>query len=166
MSMQKPILNASLSMTAGFTIDNPMNKILFLDIDGVLNSLAFLETQDTAATMDPVAVERLNRIVDATQCKIVVSSSWRCGVKFSHLVGILRNFGVRGEIIDKTPELDIVQFSRGDEINTWLRLHSEVTHFVILDDNTDPQMRNLVETHFKTGLTDEHVEQAIRMLNG
>lgn len=71
-----------------------MNKFIFLDIDGVMNSNLFYSerTQDKrydewikdhsqhiawgACNIDPKAVKRLNKITDATKAKIVVSSSW------------------------------------------------------------------------------------------
>lgn len=70
-----------------------MNKFIFLDIDGVMNSNLFYSerTQDkryndwikehpqriawNACNIDPRAVERLNRLTDATGAKIVVSST-------------------------------------------------------------------------------------------
>lgn len=72
-----------------------MNKFIFLDIDGVMNSNLFYSerTQDKryeewikdyskhiawgACNIDPRAVKRLNRITDTTKAKIVVSSTWR-----------------------------------------------------------------------------------------
>ena len=69
-----------------------MNKFIFLDIDGVMNSNLFYSerTQDKrydewikdhpqhiawgACNIDPRAVKRLNRITDATKAKIIVSS--------------------------------------------------------------------------------------------
>ena len=59
-------------------------RIVFLDFDGVLNSHAYFnartekfEDVGEAGELDPTAVERLNRIIDATGALVVVSSSWR-----------------------------------------------------------------------------------------
>lgn len=141
-----------------------MTKILFMDIDGVLNSAFVLNEQRRGDAIDRGMVERVNKIVDATGCKIVISSTWRLYQKPEKLSALLYGYGLRQVIVDRTPELDIEDFCRGDEINTWLRAHPDVTHFVILDDNADDAMRNLVHTTFKHGLQDEHVVQAINFL--
>ncbi len=93
-------------------------KVIFLDIDGVLNTHesattlreTFVERGDSIVgfnKFDKRCVERLNRITDATGAKIVISSSWRhmCVINkttdllFQHL----KNEGVTGDIIDCTP---------------------------------------------------------------
>ena len=58
---------------------NP-NKILFLDVDGVINTLSRSfdkEERDEARKNCGKAVKQLNRIFDETDCGVVVSSSWR-----------------------------------------------------------------------------------------
>ena len=63
-----------------------MSKIIFLDIDGVLNTerqhdrcveagLAYVDNFGYA--FDPVSVANLKRIVDETGADIVISSSWK-----------------------------------------------------------------------------------------
>jgi hypothetical protein len=58
-------------------------KVIFLDVDGVLNSRGkwagcdLANLTDSGTRIDPLAVARLKRIVDATDAKIVVSSTWR-----------------------------------------------------------------------------------------
>ena len=141
-------------------------KVLFLDIDGVLNSAFAINEQRRGDAIDRGMVERVNQIVDATGCKIVISSTWRLYQKPEKLTALLYGYGLRPVVIDRTPELDIEDFNRGDEINTWLKNHPEVTHFVILDDNDDSAMRNLVQTTFKHGLQAEHVVKAIQLLTG
>ena len=63
-----------------------MEKIIFLDFDGVLNTQHYqrlLNYQEKAwkdeygAFFDPEAVLQLKRIVDATNADIVVESSWK-----------------------------------------------------------------------------------------
>ena len=50
-------------------------KVLFLDVDGVLNS----QRLGTPDGMRPWCVTQLARIVKESGCKIVVSSTWRAG---------------------------------------------------------------------------------------
>lgn len=149
-------------------------KILFLDIDGVLNSQRFFNTLPHGFTttrsdeiLDPEAIDRLNKIIRETGAKIVVSSSWRIGLSLVELQILLKDHGVEGEVIGMTPSINKKGRVRGDEIQAWLNDHLEVIDFVILDDDSDMRhlMPALVKTSHNEGLLDVHVEQAIKMLS-
>ena len=151
-------------------------KVVFLDIDGVLNSKNFIDaggcTKKTkfpsyvSMFIDCHAVALLKEIVDKTGAKIVISSSWRVDPKrtpewFVDLFNTL--CGVTFDIIGKTPVLGDF---RGDEIKAWLK-SVDVDNFVILDDDADfhkTQMPHLVQTSFDEGLTEKEVAQAIEIL--
>ena len=152
-------------------------KLIFLDIDGVLNSHDFLyRWQEKTARdrvefkgnehlmLDPVAVGRVNRILTVSGAKVVISSSWRHGWPIERLKEILKTVGFIGEIIDCTPRYGK---DRGHEIDEWLQNHNEGHDpFVILDDDSDMahMAKHLVKTSFAHGLLDEHVEESIRRL--
>lgn len=51
-------------------------KVLFLDIDGVLNA-HFFDVDAQSSHIKPKCVERLNRVLKATRCALVISSAWR-----------------------------------------------------------------------------------------
>ena len=136
-------------------------KVVFLDIDGVLND-AFT----TADLMDDLPkkehLDCLKAIIDATDAKIVLSSTWRLFPSARNDVkNALRNVGL--EFIDKTKELR----DRASEIQEWLSRHPEVEKFVILDDEeiSGKFPDNLVQTTFYRCLLPEHVEKAIKILN-
>lgn len=114
---------------------------------------------------DEKAVARLQRLVEATDAKIVISSTWRLLHSLSDIRGLLDKHGFKGNVIDKTPR--IPDGVRGGEIQSWLE-GKNVDSFVILDDDDDmePLMDKLVQTDFESGLQDEHVERAVEMLNG
>jgi hypothetical protein len=159
-------------------------KIIFLDIDGVLNSATYMDEVAHArpvgqymspldhdlSLIDPVAVARLERIIaSALDVKIVISSTWRLLHPLDEIRGFLKARGgdqASKVIIDRTPGSSSGR--RGPEINNWLELHSgPEDKFVILDDDADMmewQLPFFVQTDFLTGLTDKHVEQAIRIL--
>lgn len=158
-------------------------RLIFLDIDGVLNSAEFFtrtesirerrmsETHGTrqwwAVQLDQDAVTRLNRIVKETRASVVVSSTWRLSNTVDDLQAILEMKGFRGEVIGKTPNLG----ERGHEIWDWmLGLEGTVESFVILDDcapeNVEPLGRFLVPTTWLDGLQDEQVTAAIELLCG
>ncbi len=153
-----------------------MYKCIFLDVDGVLNSEAWHRKTERGPHwpqdgIDPAALVRLNRILDATGAKIVVSSSWR-----SRTIKATREFmgfmGISRKIIGITPRLPCTDGfpTRGDEIHAWLMTHA-LDHknpevFVILDDDDDidPYRDRLVHCDYHVGLQDEQVEQAIALL--
>jgi hypothetical protein len=134
-------------------------KVLFLDVDGVLNSTPFLAQVDAISAMDPYCVERLNRIVRESGCKIVVSSCWRLsgiGVKSDFrrcLVAASKGDDTaRRALIGTTPSLDE---ARGFEIAQWLSdTNEEIESFVILDDDTD--MGKLSGRLIRTDVFAEH----------
>ena len=142
-------------------------RVVFLDIDGVLNSEAFnRKLGDQHRQLDPAhecmcyrhdqmidrdAVARLNRLVAKTGSKIVISSSWRKLLDPPELHRVLVARGLIAEIIGETPDGHndsdmlatfghIDRIFRGHEIDLWLRQHPEVDRFVILDDGSDMEM--------------------------
>lgn len=155
-------------------------KVLFLDVDGVLNSETSHSIQDNNQhwTWNEVAemhLELLKRIVEETGAKIVLSSTWRLyhPLHTGHknitdglvkvLVDKLNMFNL--SILDVTPEIQNAM--RGIEIASWLEFHPEVENYVILDDDTDfleEQREHFVNTTFKNGLTKELAEKAIKIL--
>lgn len=146
-------------------------KILFLDFDGVLNHVDWLSTADHAwgsMQLDPSRVALVQAIVDRTDAKIVISSTWRLYHKLDELRTFLAERGFRGEVIDRTPDLYHQKHDRvrGDEIQDWLDRHPEVESYVILDDDSDMSTvaHRLVKTTFEEGLTEADVELAVRML--
>ena len=56
-------------------------KVIFLDVDGVLNSQQLFEKSEDAQliSVDEENIKNLKKIVDATGAKIVLSSSWIYG---------------------------------------------------------------------------------------
>lgn len=167
-------------------------KIVFLDIDGVLNSRdwvarrpSVMRTSDHHELLqpgsclaqaeehfDPVALARLNKLIEVSHAKIVISSSWRKLYALPMLDRMLRHRGLQGQIIiGCTPNLRHTQeiHHRGREIDAWLQLLGTRHYpdaFVILDDDSDmePHMHRLVQTDPEVGLTEADVERALVML--
>lgn len=153
-------------------------KYIFLDIDGVLNS------EHSLGRLDKVYFDKLERIIDETGAKIVISSSWRTDdvkstideiIETSRYYGcafpskILDNIvGVTPKIyvyVPKSPHLEHVQ--RGIEIKDFLDNHYWDS-YVILDDDTDmigEQFKYFVHVSSDIGLSNDNVEQAIKLLN-
>lgn len=145
-----------------------MSKVIFLDIDGVLNNKEVFCKITQSRVWDNWCVDRLNKITKETNAKIVISSTWR---RSDSLYSIIKNeMGIEGEIIGRTINylpIGVERTYRGDEIQLWLDEHPFVTNFIILDDNSDMVhlIDHLIQTDTFIGLTDEHVKEAIRRLN-
>lgn len=153
--------------------------IIFLDFDGVLNSCRWFDKRalnpDPALTtqesmIDPDAVAQLNRIIEATDCDVSISSAWRCGNTMGHLLRLLVKRGMDKKHWDKfmAPTPDIRDATRGAEIQAWLDgpYHDDYKRFVIIDDGED--MAHLTDrtvwTHGIEGLTPEVADEVIRRL--
>lgn len=165
-------------------------KIIFLDIDGVLNYTNWYVSDRNPGNLngqegdiDPLCVDRIVRICKETSAKIVISSDWR--ISWQGTLSRLERAGFpKGLIIDKTPELAWLklgrhdymlsdddkgyEFSRGREIDLWLEAHPECENFVIIDDRrdfTEEQSPHLVHVNSMFGLTDDDADIAIMTLN-
>jgi hypothetical protein len=152
-----------------------MPPILFLDIDGVLNSQPWLSRypgrtlalpSDAAELLDPAAVALLEQIRGATGCRVVLSSSWRLRLPLPAIEGLLRAAGFRGELADQTPK----GVSRTAEILAWLGARGAAgAPHAALDDEIDPDAEGFarvrwVVTRFATGLTGREAALAIEAL--
>lgn len=133
----------------GFGIDK--NKVIFLDIDGVLSTHRTL-VLDHEGTFDPIGVRLLKKLLDKNDdwC-IVLSSTWRM---FSHPYGLFKSHGITS--IHRDHSTKIIDHHRGSEIQEWLDRHPEIEDYIILDDDSDmldTQMDKFVQTPFDDGIT-------------
>jgi len=129
-------------------------NIIFLDIDGVLNHELHYQEKSQDERFEEVglplcnisnkSVEILNDLTDATNAKIVVSSTWRTGKSLDKLKGMFKDFGITGELIGKTPFIFTKPewwrpAPRGLEIQCWLDHYNskENVKYVIFDDDAD-----------------------------
>lgn len=169
-----------------------MERYLFLDFDGVLNTehyqnLLYHEGKalqdEYGAYFDPESVEQLKRIIDATHADIVVESSW----KYLGLEAMQEMWDKRqmpGNIIDITPssisdnwlltanidEIDpAMGHCKGTEIASWLADHAtKEALYVIIDDEyviLDSQVPSFILTNPYDGITKELADRAISILS-
>lgn len=132
-------------------------RILFLDIDGVLNSTRTAIANrgyphdfspECRPMFDEVAVSLIRGLCAAGDVKVCVSSAWRIGRTHEEI-----GRGLDLPTIGMTPSLP---GCRGLEIGAWLREHPEVTHYAIVDDDADmlPEQEScFVKTDGHEGLT-------------
>lgn len=145
-------------------------RVLFADFDGVINSHDFPRGDEFPPIwFDTRLVTKLNDIIRDTDIKVVVSSDWRLGRSINQLQGMLEDYGFIGEIIGVTgAACDLfghqcpseLERERVWEINDWLAEHPAVTMWCAIDDLDLGALSNFVLTDFRTGISDENVQQA------
>jgi len=160
-----------------------MNKIIFLDIDGVLNSQnTFIDNYEyrkffvrnmNGSTDDEIShimldidldkLFILRDICNLTGAKVVVSSSWRCSRYYLLIEQRLTSLGI--PIVGTTPYIDS---NRGEEIRKYLE-ENKVDDFVILDDEIFSDFNELENYLIKTsfyedGLNEEVSSEVVRIL--
>lgn len=154
-------------------------KVIFLDVDGVLNTLFTRVRLDNGVVfVEDKFLLFLKEMCDKTGAKIVLTSSWRKGwfdldkgksntndaLDFIALRDKLLEFGI--ELFDKTP--CILDSQRGLEIKQWFEDNNNlcVESFVILDDMAivRPFNRFFMQISCAEGLREKHVRKVVKML--
>lgn len=132
-------------------------KILFLDIDGVLNSHRSLVAANGypldfspkgMKQFDMVGVGLIRRLCSDPDTSIVLSSTWRL-----HFTAFEVAKALDLPVVGVTPNLPGI---RGLEINAWLSRHPEVERYAIVDDDSDmlpDQLPFFVKTSGFDGIT-------------
>lgn len=142
-------------------------KIIFLDIDGVLNSIDSEDHFHGCIGLDYSGIKLLKEIVDATGAELVLISTWKLSCHLcSYLDTRLAQEGLT--ITDKTGGS---MHNRGHGIIDWLSDHP-TNSWIVLDDEVFDDydecgiLPHLVKTDFYNGgLKEKHVELAINLLN-
>lgn len=164
-----------------------MNKIIFLDIDGVLNSNFWNEEHQKeisdGSLIDEEKVKLLSILVNKTNGKIVLHSGWRFWFnselkplckEAENLSEMLIKYGVN--IMDVTPDFSTEEIRRtkkfslvkADEILAWLMEHKEVEKWIVIDDldlHNQEIEKHQVKTDANIGITIEDINKAEKMLN-
>lgn len=152
-------------------------RVLFLDVNGVLNC------SESEKAIEYVLLQRVARIVETTQCKVIVSSSFRRSrPHLNYLWSRLESVGITRAKYQlpsyiHTPDYRILE--RTDEILSVIldlgadpRYH--VTHWVAIDDKdllsqgTDAHRMRIeghaIQTKTAVGITEADVERALQCL--
>lgn len=146
------------------------------------------ETPDESPRLflDPEAVDRVNRILDRAEPTpdVILSSSWRHTVPPDEMTGILQDRGATFEVQEKIPGRrrrpvglyshgyrKSVPHDRGVYIDRFLKHHHKgsITGLVVLDnlplEELKPVEEFVVQTQPENGLLDNHVNEAIEILD-
>ena len=115
-----------------------MRRVLFLDVDGVLNRTGFRPRESTGlrSWIEPELAQRLSEVLRTIDADIVMSSDWRLNRTLEQLREELRAAAIIGTLVDVTPEL--AGKPRWREIQAWLRANDIAPEAaVIVDDIYD-----------------------------
>ncbi|MBR4829103.1 MAG: hypothetical protein IKZ92_04800 [Muribaculaceae bacterium] len=169
-----------------------IDKFLFLDFDGVLNTLRYAKMlrkdgidlyDEYGAMFDPNTTSNLKSIIEQTNCKIVLSTSWR-NEGLLRMRSLWKDRNLPGEIFSMTPILLSTTYqdsqngemfcipelnAKALEINAWLQQYTTNSfNYVIIDDENvffQNQQEHLVLTNEYDGLTVDKANRAIKILN-
>jgi HAD domain in Swiss Army Knife RNA repair proteins len=135
-------------------------KVIFLDIDGVLNCKKTPNPRDLPYVIDKRLLHTFQRVVSRTRAKVVLISDWR------HDPAGLFSARHRGlNYADVVP--DLRRRPRGEEILAWLRDHPEVTRYAVIDDDDDGLDEfPLFQPSASTGLTGKIANGVVNFLLG
>ena len=163
-----------------------MSKVIFLDIDGVLNSIFRNESHQREISdgtlIDPEKIRLLSELIQSTNAKIILHSGWKYWFdsdlkplrrEAENLSSLLEKEGLAlsgitpdhaTEEIKKSKKFSLV---KAEEILAWLAEHKDVEKWIVIDDldlhNTEIELHQ-VRTDQSVGLTMEDVRKAERML--
>ena len=124
-------------------------KVIFLDIDGVLNCKKTPNPRKLPYIVDPKLLKCFESVLERTGAKVVLSSTWRYDP-----AGLFsaKHWGV--PFIDVTP--DMPAQPRRNEVLAWLQEHPGVDRYAVIDDEDDElDDLPLFQPSAKTGLTTE-----------
>ena len=136
-------------------------KVIFLDIDGVMNSEDWYNEHLGEGDIDYRAVRLLKLYIETHDIHIVISSSWRDITLKQTLLTLTETpmIDIIGRIIGQTPRS--YDGNRGKEIDMWLNDRPEVDEFYIIDDDDFDihQKDRLIHIDYMHGLTQQDLDK-------
>ena len=145
-------------------------RILFLDVDGVLNYHGCVNE------FDNICLTNLYQIVKSTNCKIIISSTYKLSIEsFNRLWNELEKYNILSSLYllnnyKITPDLLDNNLDRSDEIlNTINKIINDkkynIISWVAIDDsNLEKLNNNFLKINPKFGLTSEDSKNIIKLM--
>ncbi|MDO5333802.1 MAG: HAD domain-containing protein [bacterium] len=148
---------------------NTLDKILFY-IDGVLNidrwerhllSQNLPLEDEYGICFDEDAIRNLSTIIEITNAKIVIHSTWKIGRPLTWMQSLWQKRELPGQIYDITPDIP-PHYDKAIEIASWLEKHPLVKKYVILDDENIFSQYNtasLIQIDSTIGITEKNSKE-------
>lgn len=139
-------------------------NIIFLDIDGVLNTLGDINLINK--TFEYNKLMRLIKLSDETNSKIIITSDRRTFIEEREMIDdIFNSYNMNYDYLS----LKRTHRKRSDEILYYLTNNPNITNYVIIDDNDMGYSENsALSSHYvdcyKNGFSEEEYEKAINIL--
>lgn len=156
-----------------------VQRVIFLDIDGVLNSSDFFGRRHATGSteefgrhdLDPTPSALVQQLCHEAEAHIVISSVWRLAHRTTELRELLETVGIAPKrVIGCTPQYPGPERERGTEIKGWMEVNSyihDIESYVVIDDNRVgggiPNER-LVLTKTELGFRPGDYQRALRIL--
>ena len=149
-------------------------KVLFLDIDGVLNAHDATSIRDERS-MHADKIQMINKIHQDTGCAIIIISNWAQSIGMEQLTAIMCQRGlIPGIVIDSIVPipLDDTGLVTGIEKDSFVKKYvfdHAIEKYAIIDDNfpnAHEFILKLVSPNTYVGLTMPEALQVITILNG
>jgi len=161
-------------------------KVIFLDIDGVLNSNFWNDTHQKEISdgtlIDEEKVILLGQLIRNTNAKIVLHSGWKFWFnseikplrrEAEELISMLEKEGIK--IYDVTPDYTTEEIRKSKkfslvkarEILAWISQHDNIEKWIVIDDldlHNEEIERHQIFTDASLGLTAENVCEAEGLL--
>ena len=163
-----------------------MNNVIFLDIDGVLNSNFWNDSHQKEISdgklIDIEKIRLLAKLVKNTNAKIILHSGWKFWFdsnleptrkESENLSKLLQQEGL---VIDgMTPDFSIEEIRKSkkfslvkaSEILAWLIEHKEIDKWIVIDDLDlhNPEIEaHQIKTDSSIGLTIKDIQKAEKLL--
>jgi hypothetical protein len=146
-----------------------MTKIIFLDIDGVLNGHEWCHTKE-GPRIFPEPARYLHILLQRSGAKVVLISSWRSWIVRGFMTPkgfsrVLLSHGCEANVIDALGAKDPNKNHRDDrreKILQWIE-ENKPDRYVILDD-LPLDLPNLIRPNPAIGLQPVHISNAMEML--
>ena len=149
---------------------------ILLDIDGVLVTVPAWRSvkllSDGFLEFNERAVKNLIKLINETKASIVLTTTHRFNYSVPEWKELLKTRGINPSSISKVNELESLSdiAYRSVEIEQWINLHTDITNYVIIDDDLSLNglplaiKQKCVLTKPLIGLDDEATEKAFKIL--
>lgn len=146
-----------------------ITNAIFLDFDGPMVPMNSWKDRDKKGhtAFDPDAVKAILRVLQETNTKLVISSSWR-NIGYERISSILEKEGISKDFLHEDWSIDfsydVGMGGRANYIKTWLDRHPEISHYAVVDD-AELDIPNLVKVSTFDGMSETHRHQLFKLFD-